>query len=91
MCEVVEVKVEVVLEVVVEEDMVGVNGKENLMYFDCIKYNPHFKCTEYNTNWVQEKYSSTSSYFILHIFIQVKDSIFNMLLKCHVTCCNIII
>jgi hypothetical protein len=41
MCEVTEVETEVVLEVVVvEEDMVGVNGKENLvLYFDCITYN----------------------------------------------------
>jgi hypothetical protein len=37
MCEVTEVEVDVVLEVVVEEDMVGVNGKENLMLdFECI-------------------------------------------------------
>jgi hypothetical protein len=71
---VLEVVVEVVLEVVVEEDVVGVNGKENLMWdFDCIKYNPYFICTEYSTNWVQEKYSNMSRYLSLQIFAQVKD------------------
>jgi hypothetical protein len=33
MCEVIEAKVEVVLEVVVEEDMVGVNGRESHVVF----------------------------------------------------------
>lgn len=81
---------DVVLEVVVEEDVVGVNGKENLMlHFDCIKYNPHFICTEYSTNWVEEKYSVKLDHFA-DIYTSKRQPI-NMLFKCHFTCCNIII
>jgi hypothetical protein len=56
MYEVIEVEVDLVLEVVVvEEDTVGVNGKEYLMlYSDCIKYNPDFISTECTISWVQE-------------------------------------